>query len=85
MAHLTLRQKLWIPLLLTWVGLLTLTVWYALQMREMQLTERKHALADVTEMACSIETRRRENCPPMPQNSKRSPALPIFAIAEKAT
>ena len=54
MTHLTLRQKLWIPLLLTWVGLLTLTVWYALQMRDMQLTERRHALADVTEMAYSI-------------------------------
>lgn len=54
MTHLTLRQKLWIPLLLTWIGLLTLTVWYALQMREMQLTERRHALADVTEMAYSI-------------------------------
>lgn len=54
MSRLTLRQKLWIPLLLTWVGLLTLTVWHALQMREMQLTERKHALADVTEMAYSI-------------------------------
>jgi methyl-accepting chemotaxis protein len=54
MAHLTLRQKLWIPLLLTWVGLLTLTVWYALQMREMQLTERKQGLADIVEMAYSI-------------------------------
>ena len=54
MTHLTLRQKLWIPLLLTWVGLLTLTVWYAVQMRDMQLTERRHALADVTEMAYSI-------------------------------
>jgi len=54
MSRMTLRQKLWIPLLLTWVGLLTLTVWHALQMREMQLTERKHALADVTEMAYSI-------------------------------
>src|SRR6185437_5180801 len=54
MSRLTLRQKLWIPLLLTWVGLLTLTVWHALQMREMQLAERKHALADVTEMAYSI-------------------------------
>ena len=54
MTHLTLRQKLWIPLLLTWIGLLTLTVWYALQMREMQLTERRQALADVTEMAYSI-------------------------------
>ena len=54
MTHLTLRQKLWIPLLLTWVGLLTLTVWYALQMREMQLTERRQALADITEMAYSV-------------------------------
>ena len=54
MSHLTLRQKLWIPLLLTWVGLLTLTLWHALQMREMQLNERKHALADITEMASSI-------------------------------
>ncbi|CAB3663489.1 methyl-accepting chemotaxis protein [Trinickia soli] len=54
MSRLTLRQKLWIPLLLTWVGLLALTFWYALQMREMQLSERKHALADVTEMAYSM-------------------------------
>ena len=54
MSRLTLRQKLWIPLLLTWVGLLALTFWYALQMREMQLSERKHALADVTEMAYSV-------------------------------
>ena len=56
MSHLTLRQKLWIPLLLTWVGLLTLTVWHAQQMREMQLAERKHALADIVEMAYSIAT-----------------------------
>jgi methyl-accepting chemotaxis protein len=54
MSRLTLRQKLWVPLLLTWVGLLTLTVWYALQMRDMQLTERKHGLTDLTEMAYSI-------------------------------
>ena len=54
MSRLTLRQKLWIPLLLTWVGLLTLTVWHALQMRDMQLSERKHGLADVTELAYSI-------------------------------
>ncbi|HEX7682561.1 MAG TPA: methyl-accepting chemotaxis protein [Trinickia sp.] len=54
MSRLTLRQKLWIPLLLTWVGLVTITVWYALQMRDMQLAERKHALADIGEMAYSI-------------------------------
>jgi methyl-accepting chemotaxis protein len=54
MSRLTLRQKLWIPLLLTWAGLVTLTVWSALQARDMQLTERKHALADVVEMAYSV-------------------------------
>jgi methyl-accepting chemotaxis protein len=54
MSRLTLRQKLWIPLLLTWVGLLSLTLFYAVQMRDMQLKERKQGLADIVEMAYSI-------------------------------
>ena len=54
MARLTLRQKLWIPLLLTWFGLLTLTIWHAVQSRDLQLTERKHALSDLVEMSYSI-------------------------------
>ena len=54
MSRLTLRQKLWIPLFLTWVGLLALTFFYAVQMREMQLKERKQGLADIVEMAYSI-------------------------------
>ncbi|MCA8057370.1 MULTISPECIES: methyl-accepting chemotaxis protein [Burkholderia cepacia complex] len=57
MSRLTLRQKLWIPLLLTWAGLVTLTVWHALQTREMQLAERKQALADIVETAWSMAAR----------------------------
>jgi methyl-accepting chemotaxis protein len=29
MNRLSLRQKLWMPLMLSWLGLLTLTVWHA--------------------------------------------------------
>ncbi|MEX3969672.1 methyl-accepting chemotaxis protein [Paraburkholderia caribensis] len=54
MPRLTLRQKLWIPLLLTWIAMLTLTVWNAVQARDIQLTERKHALSDLVNMAYSI-------------------------------
>jgi methyl-accepting chemotaxis protein len=54
MNKLTLRQKLWLPLLLTWLGLLTLTSWNALQARNLQLQERRADLRNIVELAASI-------------------------------
>jgi len=54
MKNLTLGQKLWMPLILSWVGLLALTVWGAVQTRDAQLVERKRDLNDVVEAAYTI-------------------------------
>ncbi|MBT2793889.1 methyl-accepting chemotaxis protein [Paraburkholderia strydomiana] len=54
MKSLTLRQKLWLPLILSWFGLLSLTIWNSLQTRDVQLAERKHDLRDVVEASYSI-------------------------------
>ncbi|MFM0349725.1 methyl-accepting chemotaxis protein [Paraburkholderia sp. RL17-347-BIC-D] len=54
MNGLTLRQKLWMPLILSWLGLFALTIWNAVQTRDLQLAERKHDLRDVVEATYSI-------------------------------
>jgi hypothetical protein len=54
MNRLSLRQKLWMPLILSWLGLLTLTVWHAYQTRDLQLSERHRDLGDIVEMSYSI-------------------------------
>ncbi|WP_416051357.1 methyl-accepting chemotaxis protein [Cupriavidus basilensis] len=54
LERLSLRKKLLLPLLLSWVCLLGLTLWDAWQMRELRLAERKLDLAHVTETALSM-------------------------------
>jgi methyl-accepting chemotaxis protein len=54
MNRLSLRQKLWMPLILSWFGLLTLTVWHAYQTRDLQLSERHRDLGDIVSMSYSI-------------------------------
>lgn len=54
MNRLTLKQKLWVPLLLCWVALLIVTVVNAYDARSAQMDARRADLADVTDMATSI-------------------------------
>ncbi|WP_420995786.1 methyl-accepting chemotaxis protein [Cupriavidus sp. 30B13] len=54
LARLSLRKKLLLPLLLSWLCLLGLTLWDAWQMRELRLEERKLDLVHVTDTALSV-------------------------------
>ena len=54
MKNLTLRQKLWLPLVLAWLGLLALTLINAWQARQMQFEARQFALSDITDMSLSV-------------------------------
>ncbi|MFL9890580.1 methyl-accepting chemotaxis protein [Paraburkholderia sp. RL17-381-BIF-C] len=54
MNRLTLKQKLWVPLLLCWAALLIVTVVNAYEARNAQMDARRADLADVTDMAISI-------------------------------
>lgn len=54
MNRLTLKQKLWVPILLCWAALLIVTVVNALDARNAQMDARRADLADVTDMAVSI-------------------------------
>ena len=54
MNRLTLRQKLWVPLLLCWAALLIVTVVNAFEARSDQLAARQTDLADVVDMSISI-------------------------------
>ncbi|MBV8620183.1 MAG: cache domain-containing protein [Curvibacter sp.] len=54
MNKLTLRQKLWLPLLLAWLGLLALTLANAWQTRQLQYEARRSALSDITDMALTV-------------------------------
>ncbi|VVE57013.1 methyl-accepting chemotaxis protein [Pandoraea anhela] len=54
MNRLTLKQKLWVPMLLCWVALLIVTVVNALDARRAQMATRRADLANVTDMAMSI-------------------------------
>ena len=54
MNRLTLKQKLWVPILLCWAALLIVTVVNAFDARNAQMDARRADLADVTDMAVSI-------------------------------
>ncbi len=54
MNRLTLRKKLWIPLVLAWLGLLLLTVMHAFQTRELQMADRRGELANIVDMSLSL-------------------------------
>ncbi|HEX7638034.1 MAG TPA: methyl-accepting chemotaxis protein [Burkholderiaceae bacterium] len=54
MAKLSLRQKLWAPLVVCWFALLALTVFNAFEARERAYDARRQALADVVEMADTL-------------------------------
>lgn len=54
MGSLSLRKKLWLPLVVGWFALLILTVVDAVQMRQMQLNARRLDLAHVIDMSVSI-------------------------------
>lgn len=41
MNRLTLRQKLWLPLVLSWLCLLLITLWSAWESRSLRLEERQ--------------------------------------------
>ena len=51
MNRLSLKKKLWLPLVFSWMALLFLSVWHAYQTRDLQIAERQRGLEDVTEMA----------------------------------
>ncbi|WP_443115270.1 methyl-accepting chemotaxis protein [Herbaspirillum seropedicae] len=51
MNNLSLKKKLWLPLVFSWMALLFLSVWHAYQTRDLQIAERERGLQDVTEMA----------------------------------
>lgn len=54
MNRLTLNTKLWLALLITWLGLLFLGGWAAMQSRDTMLTGRKAAIEDVVNAANGI-------------------------------
>ncbi|WP_144137708.1 methyl-accepting chemotaxis protein [Paraburkholderia sp. BCC1884] len=54
MNRLTLKQKLWVPLLLCWAALLIVTVVNAFEARNAQMDSRRADLADVIDMSVSI-------------------------------
>ena len=54
MNRLTLKQKLWVPMLLCWAALLIVTVVNAFDARNAQMASRRADLANVTDMAMSI-------------------------------
>ncbi|MDQ8033868.1 MAG: methyl-accepting chemotaxis protein [Bordetella sp.] len=54
MPRLTLRQKLWIPLAMAWLGLLAVTVFNAYQARSLQMGERRQDLSNLAEAAHSL-------------------------------
>ena len=51
MNTLSLKTKLWLPLIFSLLALLVLSIWHAFQTRDLQISERQRALQDVTEMA----------------------------------
>ncbi|MFC4275594.1 methyl-accepting chemotaxis protein [Achromobacter aloeverae] len=54
MPRLTLRQKLWIPLAMAWLGLLAITVFNAYSARSLQMAERRQDLSNLAEAAHSL-------------------------------
>ncbi|RIJ84179.1 hypothetical protein RSP822_22305 [Ralstonia solanacearum] len=54
MNRLTLRQKLWLPLVLGWLGLLAITLWSAWSARTLRMEERQRDLQNVSATAFSV-------------------------------
>ncbi|CBJ40778.1 putative methyl-accepting chemotaxis transmembrane protein (plasmid) [Ralstonia solanacearum CMR15] len=54
MNRLTLRQKLWLPLVLSWLGLLAITLWCAWSARTLRMEERQRDLQNVSATAFSV-------------------------------
>jgi len=54
MNSLSLKTKLWLPLVFSLIALLALSIWHAYQTRDLQIAERQRALEDVTEMAYTV-------------------------------
>ncbi|MGA4136536.1 methyl-accepting chemotaxis protein, partial [Ralstonia nicotianae] len=54
MNRLTLRQKLWLPLVLSWLGLLAITLWSAWSARTLRMEERQRDLQNVSATAFSV-------------------------------
>lgn len=52
--NLSLRKKLMLPLVLSWVCLLAITLWNAWQMRELRQQDRELTLQQVTDTANSV-------------------------------
>ena len=77
MKNLTLRQKLWLPLVLAWIGLLALTLLSAWQARQIQYEARQSALSDITDMAYSVlvDYQKQAEAGKMSQDEARSAAL----------
>ncbi|PMS30149.1 methyl-accepting chemotaxis sensory transducer with Cache sensor [Trinickia symbiotica] len=54
MNRLTFRQKLWIPLVLSWLCLLAITLWGTFETRSARMEERQRDLKHVSEAAFSL-------------------------------
>jgi len=54
MNRLTLRQKLWLPLVLSWLCLLLITLWSTWETRTLRLEERQRDLQNISESVFSI-------------------------------
>ncbi|WCM94918.1 methyl-accepting chemotaxis protein [Acidovorax sp. NCPPB 2350] len=77
MKKLTLRQKLWLPLVLALMGLLAMTFVNAWQTRTLQYEARQAALADITDMALSLvaDYEKQAQAGKMPQEEARRAAM----------
>ena len=54
MNRLTLRQKLWLPLVLSWLCLLLITLWSTWETRTLRLEERQRDLQNISESVFSL-------------------------------
>ena len=52
--NMSLKQKLWLPLVFAWIALFALSLWNIYETRNLQIADRQHALIDITEMSYSI-------------------------------
>ena len=83
MSALSLRQKLWLPLVLAWLSLLALSVFHAWQSRELQFEARRAALADITDMSLSLvrDLARQASEGQLSEAEARQPQKMQFAVA----
>ncbi|WCM89952.1 methyl-accepting chemotaxis protein [Acidovorax sp. NCPPB 3576] len=81
MKKLTLRQKLWLPLVLALLGLLALTFVNAWQTRQIQYQARQSALSDITDMALTVisDYEKQAQAGKMSQEEARAAALARIA------